>query len=211
MGAYASRCNWCGRSSGVSTFFQLVTLAGIIVAALGVVGVMPLSSLSIILPDSWVNDTPMLPQATETATGTGAPAPSGSSSRRSPGGYGSPATAAGRATDEKAQSRADREAADRRRGVVIGPAGAASDTATCASPPAVTALGLRYGSWSRADLELIACRRIRTGFTADQVTAALGRPRRQLESGDGSGTAVWIYRDRRVVLERGSVAVTGDR
>ena len=208
MGAYASRCNWCGRSSAVSTIFQLVTLAALVVAALVVGGVMPLSSLSVVLPDAWFSETPTLPTPTETAAGSDAPAPNGSSSGGARGGYGAPG--GGGRTQEKTRSRADQAAADRRRGVVIGPASESSDSAACASSAAITALGLRYGSWSRADLELIACRRIRPGFTPDQVTAALGQPRRRIQSGDGTGTAVWVYRDRRVVLERGAVVITGN-
>ena len=203
MGAYASRCNWCGRSSSVSTIFQLLTLAGMIVAALIVGGVMPLSTLSVVLPDSWFDETPVLPQATESATGSDAPAPNGGTGGTR-GGYGAPGVGGSGESDPGPRRRADGPAD--RRGVVIGPA---SDSTACASPAAVSALALRFASWSRADVELVACRRIRTGFTPDQVIAALGRPQRRIDSGDGSGTVVWVYRDRRVVIERGQVVVTG--
>ena len=43
--SYAVRCTWCGRSTSVSAFFQVVSIAVIVVAALLFTGIIPVQEL----------------------------------------------------------------------------------------------------------------------------------------------------------------------
>ena len=189
MSPYAIRCNWCGRSTTVSAFFQVATIGVLIAAALVVGGVMPLDAVTRYLPAGLLDDSPFRQRPMETAEGPGR--------GEAPGGYGRPESRT--ATDERSgQSRADEEEDRRRRAQREARQSATATGGGCASTARVNALAARYDSWSAADLRLIACREVREGFTSDQLIASRGRPLRQVDS---AASKVWVYRDMRVVVQ----------
>ncbi len=77
----------------------------------------------------------------------------------------------------------------------------------CADSSAVGRLITRYPAWSNTDLALIACGRLRTGFTADQVHASLGKPTTVERS--GPARQEWHYNGVTVLVEQGRVISFG--
>ena len=80
----------------------------------------------------------------------------------------------------------------------------ASRDPACDSEGALNRLAGQHPDWAREDLRLIACDRVRIGFDEAQVRASIGRPVRR-QTAPGAAAEVWIYRDTRLVLERGRV------
>ena len=195
MSPYAIRCNWCGRSTTVSAFLQVLTIGVLIAAALVVGGVIPVDAVTRYVPAGFLKDPPLPGAVSASAEGSGR--------GEVPGGYGRPESRTAAANRGRDRSRADEEAerrrqADRR-------ARQQRQTAAvdrCDSDEHINALASRYDTWAAADLRLIACREVRQGFTEDQVIASRGRASRQVDS---AGTRVWVYRDIQVVLHAGQV------
>jgi len=182
ISSYASRCTWCGRSTTVSAFLQVVAFATLIVAALVVGGVVPVGAFTRFLPTGWIDRSPLPPRSTETGEVTGG----GGAAGGGRGGYGAVPSAEQQRRDEPSEQ-AERATAGRPR---------------CDSPERINALAARHDDWDRSDLALIACRRLREGFTEAQLVAARGRPLRRMTPDSASGMEVWVYRDLRVVLDR---------
>jgi hypothetical protein len=195
MSRYASRCNECGRSTFLSAFLQVGSLTVLIIAGLIVGGVMPASTFGFILPRGWLDGDSPLPERRTTAEASAAAGAAGGGG--GPGrvfGYG----ASGTPVTEQARGSGGAE-----EGPTVSEKGASRDPA-CNSEGAVRRLAERHPGWDRYDLSLIACDRIRLGFTDEQVQASLGRPLRR-QTARGSAAEVWVYRDIRVVLERDRV------
>lgn len=179
ISSYASRCTWCGRSTSVSAFLQVSALGALIFASLVVGGIVPIKSLAVLYPGNWIKESPLPARSTEATEGAG--------------GGGKPgATRTGYGAVEDRRAPAE-------------PTGAGSQNEesapACASERRLDLLALRYREWSRADLALIACRRVREGFSEEQVVAARGRPRRRTRPEGQTSLEVWVYRDMRVVFE----------
>jgi hypothetical protein len=77
----------------------------------------------------------------------------------------------------------------------------------CADSSAIGRLVSRYPLWSNSDLALISCGRVRSGFSSDQVRAALGTPARV--SNAGPGREQWRYNGVSVIVEQGRVISYG--
>jgi hypothetical protein len=179
ISSYASRCTWCGRSTSVSAFLQVSALAALIFASLVVGGIVPIKSLAGLYPGNWIKESPLparSPEATEGAGGGGKP--------------GGTRTGYGAVEDRRAPAQPDRASSQNE-----------ESTPACASEPRLDLLAVRYREWSRADLALISCRRVREGFSEAQVIAARGRPRRRTSPEGQTSLEVWVYRDMRVVFE----------
>jgi len=189
MSPYAIRCNWCGRSTTVSAFFQVLTIGVLIVAALVIGGVMPVDAVTRYLPRGFLKDPPLPPQVAAPVEGSGR--------GEAPGGYGRPESRTAEENRRRERSRADEEAERRRRAQREARQTAAVDDDRCDSTDRVNGLAARYATWSAADLRLIACRDVRQGFTSDQLIASRGRPLRQVDS---AATQVWVYSDMSVVV-----------
>ena len=193
MSRYASRCSECGRSTTLSAFFQVTSIAGLIVAALMVGGILPTSAFSFILPRGWLDgsDSPLPRRTLRAEAAAAAQAEGGKSGQGQVFGYGASGTAP------------ITEPAGPESGPAVSEKGASKNPA-CNSEGALRRLAERYPAWSRSDLALIACDRVRLGFDADQVRASLGRPLRR-QTARGAAAEVWIYLSLRVVLERDRV------
>ncbi len=87
------------------------------------------------------------------------------------------------------------------------PARSAVGSAGCADSSAVGRLVARYPAWSNSDLALIACGRLRSGFSADQVHASLGTPAKVVRS--GLAREEWRYGGVTVLVEKGRVISFG--
>ncbi|HEU4829493.1 MAG TPA: hypothetical protein VFT04_09875 [Gemmatimonadales bacterium] len=194
MSRYASRCNECGRSTTLSAFFQVGSLAVLIVAILMVGGVLPMTTLGSVLPRGWFDGDSPLPERKAAAEASVAAGGGGQGSGRVFG-YGASGDAP---ITEQARGEGGSE-----EGPTVSEKGASRDPA-CNSEGAIRRLAERHPDWDRYDLGLIACDRVRLGFTDAQVQASLGRPLRR-QTAPGSAAEVWIYRNIRVVLERDRV------
>ena len=188
MPAYAVRCGWCGRSTTVSAFFQVISITAIVVAALIVAGVLPMDRVRKVIPGLRTTASPLPPREEKPQSAIAG------GSGKSPGGYGSEADRTDRA------DKADRT--DKSGGTMALKSG---PDATCDAPARLAALTREHPDWAAPDAVLISCGRVRTGFTEEQVRASLGRPVRVMQPGGASVAEVWVYRTRRVVLERGVV------
>ena len=204
MPAYAVRCGWCGRSTTVSAFFQVLSIAAVVVGGLVIAGVVPLSSITRHIPGletrAGFPTAPVDPEAeaAQAAAAPGSPAGPRAGGREVGG-------SRSRADEEEARRRAAE--APIRRGVEAGPGTQAltSGSATCESADRVDALAVKHRDWSRADLLLISCGKVAEGFTTDQVIAAVGRPRIVNRPTGASLVEEWVYRNQRLVVERGTV------
>jgi hypothetical protein len=197
MSRYASRCNECGRSTTLSAFFQVGSLAVLIVAILMVGGVMPASALGFVLPRGWLDGDSPLPERKTTAEASVAGGSAGGGGEGSGRVFGYGASGAPPVTE------AERGSGGPEEGPAVSEKGASRNPA-CNSEGAIRRLAERHPEWDRYDLSLIACDRVRLGFTGEQVQASIGRPFRR-QTARGSAAEVWVYRDIRVVLERGRV------
>lgn len=179
----------------MTAFFQVASIGVLIVAALIIGGVMPLSSIAFMLPRGFLEseETPLPPRRV-TAAIDGDRGAGGGGGSGPDFGYG--AGVAAQVTDEERDGRSPGAAA-------VSTKGASRDPG-CDSEGELRRLAGRYPEWSRPDLALIACDRVRLGFTAEQVQASRGRPLRR-QTASGAAAEVWIYRDIRVVLERDRV------
>lgn len=194
--SYAVRCTWCGRSTSVSAFFQVVSIAVIVVAALVFTGVIPVQQLR----ERWpglAKVTPFLEAPDQEAAVAG-------------GGGGLPAGGYGRPEGGRSDAETERRRLEREQDASGAAPGAQAyvaevDETGCAAPARLVPLRVRFPSMTDGDLGLIACGQVRLGFLPEHVTAALGRPRRVIEPGGRSPIAVWEYRNRRVVFERDTV------
>ena len=195
ISSYASRCTWCGRSTSVSAFLQVVAFATLIVAALVVGGLVPIGAFTRFLPTNWLRESPLPARSAEAVEGAG-----GGQGGRPGAGYG----AVG-AQPPVPDSRREAAARSEERERVAREEQAAASRPDCDSEVRVNLLSVRYAEWTREDLALIACRRLREGFSEEQLIAARGRPLRRSTPPGASDMEVWIYRDMRVVLERGQV------
>ena len=193
ISAYASRCTWCGRSTTVSAFLQVTAFAVLIVAALVVGGVVPVGAFTRFLPTNWIQDSPLPPRSAEATEGAGGGGGQGVGAR---GGYG----AVGSQTPEQRRREAARSASEERARAERAERLAASRPG-CDSPERIDALAARHADWDRGDLALIVCRKLREGFSEEQLVAARGRPLRRMTPDTTSGIEVWVYRDIRVVLD----------
>ena len=190
MPAYAVRCGWCGRSTTVSAFFQVISITAIVVAALIVAGVLPMDRVRKVIPGLRTTASPLPPREEKPQSAIAG------GSGKSPGGYGT--VGSGSLTGEA--DKADK--ADKSGGTMALKSG---PDATCDAPARLAALTQEHPDWAAPDAVLISCGRVRTGFTEEQVRASLGRPLRVMQPGGESVAEVWVYRTRRVVLERGVV------
>jgi hypothetical protein len=77
----------------------------------------------------------------------------------------------------------------------------------CADSSAVGRLVSRYPLWSNSDLALISCGHIRSGFSADQVHASLGKPTQITKA--GPGREQWRYSGVSLIVEQGRVISYG--
>jgi hypothetical protein len=77
----------------------------------------------------------------------------------------------------------------------------------CADSSAVGRLVSRFPGWSNTDLALISCGRIRSGFSADQVRASLGKPAEVTRP--APGREQWRYDGISVLVEQGRVISYG--
>jgi hypothetical protein len=202
MSPYAARCGWCGRSTTVSAFFQVLSIAVVVVAGLVIAGVMPMSTITRHIPGLETRaGLPTVPTDPQAAAAQPAPAPGSPAEPRT-------AQAAGqrssRADDEEKRRAAESPS---RRGVEAGPGTQAltSGSERCESADRVDALAKQHADWSRADLLLISCGKVAEGFTTEQVIASIGRPRSVNRPSGASQVEEWVYRTQRLVLERGSV------
>lgn len=190
MSSYATRCTWCGRSTSVSASLQVLSIGIAVVIILVATGLVPWNVVRDNLPGLSKVAPPQRAPVQETpppSSGGGGPLP--------PGGYG---RVEGGRNDAEAERRAG--GGDQATTVVqqaVRPRG-------CDSPERITTLRLVYPDWKEEDLPLIACREVRIGFTGDQVRASIGRPQR-ISQPASSHAQIWIYRDRRLVLEAGEV------
>lgn len=183
VSSHAARCPWCGHSTGASTLIQLVFVALMVAGAGFVTGLLPWNPVARFVHLHVSSDQtyefgsqPAVDQAGDLVTADG----SGSTSARSGGGG----------------SASSRPAGD------VRPTTTRSEPAECDSPGRLDRLASRYQGWSRTDLALIACRRIRQGFSEAQVVAALGGPVTVNRSGRRE---VWQYAGRSITLEDGKV------
>ena len=176
----------------MSAFLQVVAFATLIVAALVAGGVVPVGAFTRFLPTNWIEGSPLPPRSAEATEGAGGGGGQGGGAR---GGYGSVPTAEQQRREEARSRAEERERAERAERAAAGRPG-------CDSPERIDALAARHDDWDRNDLALIACRRLREGFTEEQLVAARGRPLRRMTPDSASGMEVWVYRDMRVVLDR---------
>ena len=201
MPSYAVRCGWCGRSTTVSAFLQVLSIAVVVVGGLVIAGVMPLSSITRHIPGLETRaGLPTVEADAEAAPAEAAAAP------------GSPAEPKERRTPnaERQASAAEGQASGVRRPASGAEAGPGTQALTaganrCESQDRVDALARQHADWSRADLLLISCGKVAVGFSTDQAIAALGRPRSVNRPSGASQVEEWVYRSQRLVLERGSV------
>jgi hypothetical protein len=196
MSRYASRCNECGRSTFLSAFFQVGSLTFLILAGLMVGGILPASAFGFVLPRGWFDGDSPLPKRRTTAEASAAASPAG-------GGGGQGRVFGYGASGAAAIAETDPNSGGSESGPAVSEKGASRDPA-CNSEGALRRLSERHPAWDRYDLTLIACDRVRLGFTDEQVQASLGRPLRR-QTARGSAAEVWVYRDVRVVLERDRV------
>ena len=193
MPPYAVRCGWCGRSTTVSAFLQVISITVVIVGALVVAGVVPMSTVRKYVPGF----------GSGTEAGLVASADQSPPPDVSPAAPGSP-TAASRGV-EGSRGREDVRSS---RLPVAGPAEtqALIDSGmVCDAPSRVDALAARHPDWARESAVLVSCGKIALGFTTDQVIAAKGRPRRIERPEGASQVEEWVYRAQRVLLEQGRV------
>ena len=205
MPAYAVRCGWCGRSTTVSAFFQVLSIAVVVVAGLVIAGVMPMSTITRHIPGLETRaGFPTAPIDPEAAAAEPAPAPGSPAEARQASSVESRADAEQRRRDQERDSRPAVQPSSRQS---AGPGTQAltAGAAGCESPDRVDALAAQHADWSRADLLLISCGRVTDGFTTDQVIAAIGRPRTVNRPKGASLVEEWVYRDQRLVVERGTV------
>ena len=193
ISAYASRCTWCGRSTTVSAFLQVTAFAVLIVAALVVGGVVPVGTFTRFLPTHWITDSPLPARSAEATEGASGGRGKGGGPQ---GGYGAVGsqTVEQRRREAARSASAERERAERAERQVASRPG-------CDSPERIDALAARHADWDRGDLALIVCRKLREGFSEEQLVAARGRPLRRMTPDTTSGIEVWVYRDIRVVLD----------
>jgi hypothetical protein len=203
MPPYAVRCGWCGRSTTVSAFLQVLSITVVIVGALVVAGVVPMSTLRKYVPGLGSGtEAGLVASADQSPPADVSPAPPGS-------------PAAARAASRGVEgSRGREDVRSSRRAVepssrlpLAGPETQAliDSGAGCDAPSRVDALAARHPDWARESAVLVSCGKIALGFTSDQVIAAKGRPR-QIERPQGaSQVEEWVYRAQRVVLEQGRV------
>ena len=203
MPPYAVRCGWCGRSTTVSAFFQVFSIAAVIVAGLVIAGVMPMSTITRHIPGLETRaGLPTAPVDPEAKPAEAAPAPGSPAEARTARAAEAPSR---RADDEEARRQAAE--ASSRRGIEAGPGTQAltSGSNSCESADKVDALAKQHPDWTRADLLLISCGKVAEGFTTEQVIASIGRPRRVNRPSGASLVEEWVYRNQRLVVERGSV------
>jgi hypothetical protein len=199
MPPYAARCSWCGRSTTVSAFLQVLSITVVVVGALVIAGVVPMSTVRKYVPG--------LGSGTEAGVVASVDQPPPADV--SPDAPGSPAAPRTAQAAEPPSPRAA-EASSRRAAASGGVAGpvtqALSDSgAGCDAPSRVDALAARHPDWARESAVLVSCGKIALGFTSDQVIAAKGRPR-QIERPQGASLVEdWVYRALGVVLELGRV------
>ena len=201
MPPYAVRCGWCGRSTTVSAFLQVISITVVIVGALVVAGVVPMSTVRKYVPGF----------GSGTEAGLVASADQSPPPDVSPAAPGSPTPASRGVEGARGREdvRSNRPAAEpSSRLPVAGPAEtqALIDSGmVCDAPSRVDALAARHPDWARESAVLVSCGKIALGFTTDQVIAAKGRPRRIERPEGASQVEEWVYRAQRVVLERGQV------
>jgi hypothetical protein len=197
MPPYAARCSWCGRSTTVSAFLQVLSITVVVVGALVIAGVVPMSTVRKYVPG--------LGSGTEAGVVASVDQPPPADV--SPAPPGSPAAPRPARRAAEASSRRAAEQSSPASGVVAGPETQAliDSGAGCDAPSRVDALAARHPDWARESAVLVSCGKIALGFTSDQVIAAKGRPR-QIERPQGaSQVEEWVYRAQRVVLEQGRV------
>ena len=201
MPAYAVRCGWCGRSTTVSAFFQVVSIAVVVVAGLVIAGVVPLASITRHIPG--LETRAGFPTASVDAS------PEPDQVAAEPESPAAPRT--GGREVEGSRSRVDEESSrptvqpSSRLQAGPGIQALTSNAASCESADRVDALAKKHSDWARADLLLISCGKVAEGFTTDQVIASLGRPRSINRPSGASQVEEWVYRGQRLVVERGSV------
>ncbi len=191
MPAYAARCSWCGRSTSLSALLQVVSVTVVVVGALVVGGVVPMGAISRFLPGLHSDGGPVAVEASATPEpDQPAAAPGSPAAPRTTG----PATAGAGRGGLRPPTRAAEPPTQ----------ALTSGRNSCESSDRVNALAVLHRDWSRADLLLIACRKVAVGFSAAKVTASIGRPR-LVNRQEGTLVEEWVYPDRVVVLDRGVV------
>ena len=177
MSSAASKCPWCSRGRGSGAFLEFL-LGGIVAVGIGTLAAL---GTGVLTSEQVVNAVYSLVDRV--------PAPPGSDA------VSAPALSTGLARDEDEDVAARSERIGRQARTTAG--------AGCADPGTLEELVQRYRDWADGDLALIACGRIRSGFTSDQVVAAMGEPTARVAL--GGGTEEWRYQGRRVTVTAGQV------
>jgi hypothetical protein len=173
----------------------------VVVAGLVIAGVMPMSTITRHIPGLETRaGFPTAPVDPEAAAAEPAPAPGSPAERRER----RTPNAERQASDAEGQESSVRRPAS---GAEAGPGTQplTAGPANCESADKVDALAKVHAGWSRADLLLISCGKVAEGFTTKQVIAALGRPRSVNRPSGASQVEEWVYRNQRLVMERGTV------
>jgi hypothetical protein len=177
---HTTTCPWCGHSVAGSVFLQLILAAVLIIGVASFTGIFRWSR---VIPQlSFSSGAPMDEPPVEAT----------SSQPGSPGLVDQ--VFAGNVQRVDRISKMSRSEAGSDGSQTCGPVGA----------PKVQALLKRYGGWDDRVLAAVACGQVRTGFTVDQVRAAVGMPETVLRKGPG-GEEQWVYHDMTLTVQNGRV------
>jgi hypothetical protein len=181
---HTTTCPWCGHSVAGSMFLQLILAAVLIIGVASFTGIFRWSR---VIPGLSFSGAPMEEPPVEATSTSGASSP-GAIDRVFEGKV---ATLPQRVDRISKMSQSEAGPDGR---ATCGPVGAAK----------VRALLKRYAAWDDQVLASVACGRVRTGFTVDQVRAAVGMPETVLRKGSG-GEEQWVYHDMTLTIQNGRV------
>jgi hypothetical protein len=178
---HTTTCPWCGHSVAGSMFLQLMLAAVLLIGVASFTGIFRWSK---VIPGLSLSGAPMdEPPVVSTSSEPGSP---GVMDRLFDGN----ATLPQRVDRISKMSRSE----PAQGGGSCGPVGAVK----------IRALLKRYGAWEDQVLASVACGQVRTGFTVDQVRAAVGMPESVLRRGAASEER-WVYQDMTLTIENGRV------
>ncbi len=176
---HTTTCPWCGHSVAGSVFLQLILAAVLLIGVASFTGIF-----------RWSN---VIPQLSFSGQGPMDEPPV----EPSPGQPGSPGVM------DRVFSGTVPQRVERISKMSQSEAGAdGRQTCTPVGADKVRALLKRYGGWDDQVLASVACGQVRTGFTVDQVRAAVGMPETVLRR---DGKEQWVYHDMKLTIENGRV------
>jgi hypothetical protein len=178
---HTTTCPWCGHSVAGSMFLQLILAAVLLIGVASFTGIFRWSR---VIPGLSVSGAPMDEPPVEASSSQ--PSSPGVMDRM----FNGNATLPQRVDRISKMSRSELVHG----GGSCGPVGAAK----------IRALLKRYGGWEDQVLASVACGQVRTGFTVDQVRAAVGMPESVLRHG-AAGEEQWVYQDMTLTIENGRV------